>query len=171
MCDPVSLGIATAAMAATQSVASYVGMQQAYSANVEAANLGYANTQNSLMQENRQAGDKFSQQSLDSAIAAAKSQGQIANVESIQGGASSSVIQNINASMFGIGRQTAAEGANYADTREQIMQGNVDSQLKRESQINSVPQANPVSLILGLGSAAASGASTYQKQVQMGGGS
>jgi len=113
MCDPVSIGIATFALGATQSVMQHVGTNKAFEANQEASNLSYAQESNAIARQEAQTDRAYSENVLDTAITTLKAQGEVAAGASQQGLASSSIVRAINADMFGIGRQATVEEQNY----------------------------------------------------------
>jgi hypothetical protein len=162
MCDPLSIGIATAALSVGQQVTSYIGTNQASAANQVAANLNFARENEAISRQKVQLDKQASENALDTAITAARARGEITASASDRGLASSSITQQINAAMFGVGRQASIEDINLTSQRRNLLEGRVDADIKRQSQIASMPKAGAVSLILGVGSGLAKGASAYK---------
>lgn len=163
MCDPLTISAAAAAaLSMGQAAMTHIGTNRAYAANEQAANLGYAQDQNALGQQQVQLDQERSQSALDTAISTLQAQGQIAASASSSGLASSSLIHSVNASMFGIGRQVDAEKTNDFNTRQAIAASRTEADLKRQNQINSRTRSSGLELALGIAQAGAKGYSTYQ---------
>jgi cell division protein FtsL len=149
-------------LAIGQAGATYVGQKQAYSSNVTASNLTAANEYNILEQKRVQVDQERSESALDTAIAAAQSQGRITASASEQGLSNTSLIQALNADMFGIGRQASIESANDQNQRNQLSNESQGVELDRRARIASVSKPSGLSLVLGIGQGALGGISAYQ---------
>ncbi len=157
MCDPISIGAATAALAVGTAVADHVGTNQAYEANRQAANYNYANDLTTLGQKRVELDQQKSENAFDTAIATARENGRIAASAGDQGLGSSSIVQQLNSGMFGIGRQAGAEDLNDRNTRIQLAQETTGADIRRQSQINSKSRSSGVQLALGVGKGVLSG--------------
>lgn len=162
MCDPVSLGIATFALSATQAISSYVGQNALSKANEQAANYNYAREQGAINRQDVQLQEEHSQKVMDTAIATLAARGDISASASSMGLSQGSLASQINASMFGIGRNATIEDKNFTNQRIELANSRTDAELKRQNQINSQPRATTASLVLGLGKSALSGYNSYQ---------
>lgn len=161
MCDPVSIGIATFALGATQAVATHVGMNQQYEANRQAANYNYAREQEAINRQYSQLQQEHSQQVLDTAITALKARGDISASAADMGLAPTSISHQLNASMFGLGREATIQDKNFQNQRVEIANSRTDAELKRQNQINSKPRSNAAMLALGIGNSALQGFNSY----------
>jgi len=161
MCDPVSIGIATFALGATEAVSQHVGQNALYKANKQASNYNYAREVEAIGRQDSQLQQEHSQQVLDTAIAALKSQGAIAASASDMGLARGSILQQVNASMFGLGRDASAQERNFTNQRIEIANSRTDAELKRQNQINSVSKSNFAQLALGIGKAGVQAFGSY----------
>lgn len=153
MCDPLSIGVATFALGATQAVSSYVGQNAMAKANKEAANYNYAREIDAVNRQDSQLQQENSQQHFDTALTSLKARGDIAASASDMGLSSSSLISQVNANMFGVGRQASIEQRNFDNQRYELANSRVDADVRRVSQINKVPKATVASLVLGIGQA------------------
>lgn len=162
MCDPLSIGIATFALGSAQAVTSHIGQNQAYKANEKAANLNYAREQEAIGRQAVLVDKEQSETAFDTAIATAQAEGDIAVSASERGLGASSISQQLNAAMFGIGRQATMEDANFSTQRQNLAESRTDAELKRQSQINSKQKSGALSLVLGIGSAGLQGANAYK---------
>lgn len=161
MCDPVSIGIATFALGTAQAVSTHVGMNAAYEANRQAANYNYARDVEAANRQDSQLQQEHSQQVLDTAIAGLKARGDISASAADMGLAPSSISHQINAAMFGLGRQATIEDKNFSNQRIEIANSRTDADIKRQSQINSKSKSNAAMLALGIGSSALQGVNSY----------
>ncbi len=161
MCDPVTIGALTAVLGATEAVTSYVGGRQASEANRQAANFNYAREQDAIGRQDVQLQQENSQKAFDTAITSASERGKIA-VSAAEGGlAPSSMISQLNAGMFGIGRSRDAELTNLTNTRNQLSENRVDAAIKRDTQIASMPKPTVASLVIGVGKAGLAAGNAY----------
>ena len=161
MCDPATIGLVTFGLGALQTGLSYVGQNQAAKANEKSANLTAANEFNTRQQQATELDQAKSERAVDTAITTAQSEGAISASASERGLGSQSLIQSLNASMFGIGRNASIEDLNDQNQRVQLGNEATGSEIRRQSRINSVQKGNPLSLVLGVGGAALSGATAY----------
>lgn len=157
MCDPVSIGIATFALGTAQTVSTYVGMNQQYEANRQAANYNFAREREAINRQDSQLQQERSQQVLDTAIAGLKARGDISASAADMDLAPSSISHQLNAAMFGLGRQATIEEKNFRNQRTELSSNRTDAELRRQSQINSKAKSNVAMLALGVGNAALSG--------------
>jgi hypothetical protein len=162
MCGPLAVGGLSALLAVGQTVSGYIGQKQAYNSNVIASNLTAANESNILDQKRVQIDQERSESVLDTAITAAESQGRISASASERGLSNTSLIQALNADMFGIGRQASIESANDQNQRNQLSNEKQGVELDRRSRIASVSKPSGLSLVLGIGQGALGGISAYQ---------
>lgn len=161
MCDPGTIAAFTLALGATEAVSSYVGGKQAAEANRQAANYNFAREQDAIGRQDVQLQQENSQKAADTAITQAAERGKIA-VSAAEGGlAPSSIVSQLNAGMFGIGRQRDAELTNFTGQRNQLSENRVDAAVKRDTQIASMPKPTVASLVIGLGKAGLSAANAY----------
>lgn len=161
MCDPVTIGAATLALSGLETVSAYVGGRQAAEANRQTANYNYAREQDAIGRQDIQLQKENSQKAFDTAITTAAARGKIAASAADRGLAPSSLVSQINAQMFGIGRQVDAEQTNFNQQRQQLSENRVDAAIRRDSQIASMPKPTAASLVIGLGKAGLSGANAY----------
>ena len=157
MCDPVSIGIATFALGSAQAITSHIGQNQAYKANEQAANYNYARENEAVMRQSVQLDKEQSESAFDTAIAGIRAEGDIVASASDRGLGSSSIAQQLNASMFGLGRQATIEDANFRTQRGNLASSRTDAELRRQSQINSKTKSGALNLALGIGGAGLQG--------------
>lgn len=158
MCDPVSIGIATATLGTLSSISEYVGQNQAAKSNQEAANYNFAREREAIGKQGVQLDRENSEAAFDTAITTAGERGRIVASASESGLAPASISQQLNASMFGIGRNRTVEETNFTARRNSLADSRVDAAIKRDSQIASMPRASVASLVIGIGKSALSGA-------------
>lgn len=164
MCDPVTaLAVVSTATAAASSVASFVGQGQKYGQNEIAANLAYASNQNVDAQKATQVDQQQSQNTLEAAIARAKGLGRVSASASSMGADAASTAADVQGVDFSVGRQLGVENINASNSRLQIANDETGNWFRKQSQINSVEQASPAALGIGLAGDALSGATTYAK--------
>lgn len=161
MCDPLSIGIATFALGATEAVSSYGGTNQAYEANRVASNFNYARDLEAVGRQDNQLQQERSQQVLDTAIAGLKARGDISASAADLGLAPTSISQQLNASMFGLGRSASIEDRNFKNQRTELANSRTDAEVRRQSQVNSRSQASVASLALGVGKAGLQAAGSF----------
>ena len=161
MCDPVSIGIATFALGTTQAVATHAGMSQQYEANKLAANYNYAREQEAISRQDVQLQQEHSQQVLDTAIAALKARGDISASAADMGLAPSSISHQLNAGMFGLGREATIQDKNFQNQRTELANSRTDAALKRQNQINSKPKSNAATLALGVANSGLQAVNSY----------
>jgi len=157
MCDPVTIGLTTAALSIASTVTGYIGQNQAYEANRQASNLNYAREMEAVGRQQVQLDKKASENAFDTAIATVRAQGDISASASDRGLSTQSIAQQLNATMFGIGRQATAEDINDQSVRDNLAASKTDADLRRQSQINSVQKGSALSLAIGIGQGALSG--------------
>lgn len=161
MCDPVMIGAATAALSIGQAAMTYVGANQAYEANRQAANLSYAQDSNAIGRQQVQLDQERSESALDTAIASLQAQGEIAASAASSGLASSSIIRSVNAEMFGIGRNATAEEKNNLNRRVELASSRSEADLRRQNQINSRSRSSLLELGVNVGAGALQGYNAY----------
>ena len=163
MCAPLIVGGLSAALSIGQTALGFVGQRQAFRANERAANLTAANERNILEQQRVQLDQERSETVLDTAIASAQSQGRISASASERGLGNASLIQSLNADMFGIGRQASTEEANDQNARNQLATQSQGITLDRNARVASVSKPSGLGLVLGIGSGVASGITSFQQ--------
>lgn len=168
MCDPVTIGIATAAIGVGQAVSSYVGQNQRAAANTKAANMNYAGQVGAINKQDAQLQQEHSEQSFDTALTQLKAKGDIAASAGDMGLSSGSLVSQVNAAMFGVGRQNAVEQTNFDNQRAQLASSKYNAAVARNNQIAQVPKASTASLVLGIGSAALQGDNAYNSATKAG---
>lgn len=161
MCDPVSLGIAAAAVGAVGAGASFAGANRAADDNLHAANRTAASSFNALETRRTQQDAQHSEDSVTALIDAAAARGRISASASDFGGDASTITQQVNAADFGTGRVLAIGNLNAQNAAKDIASAKNDNETRRVNQIGAVKGASPLSLALGISSAALSGANTY----------
>ncbi len=161
MCDPVSLGIASFALGAAQSVMGFVGASQDAKAEREAAVRENAQTQNQLslrqVQEQEAAARSNQSQNLEEAQAAADAEASAA-VGGVSGLSLSSVLQDVRRRAAN-NRQATSE--NVKMTVAQLSLDKKGSANRAQSRINAARPPNPFTLVAGIGSAALGGFNEY----------
>lgn len=162
MCDPVSIG--TAALMALTTVTEHIGTNQAAAATEQAANIDFARESDALARDQVSLDQEKSEKAFDTAITAARSKGDIFTFGADTGASSTSLAQQLNASMFGIGREATADDINDTNARVEIANRRGDAQVRRQSRINSAPRSSTLSLLIGLGTAGVQGASMNAKR-------
>lgn len=161
MCDPISLAVTSAALGIGQAASQFQGEQNAHKSNEVAANLNYAQQFNTEQAKATQIDANTSATSFDSAITAAQAKGRIAASAADSGMGGSSLTQNLNASLFGIGRQDSVSQFNDQSQRNQLGSDLTGAEISRRAQIARVPNPTGASLVLGIGKGVMSGFSTY----------
>lgn len=161
MCDPVSIGIATFALGATEAVSTHIGTNRAYEANRQASNYNYAREADAIARQDNQLQQEHSQQVLDTAIASLRSQGSIAASASDMGLSGGTLVQQINAGMFGLGREASIQDRNFNNQRVELANSLTDAELKRQNQINSMSKSNFAQLALGVSKAGLQAVGSY----------
>lgn len=162
MCDPLTIGVGVALLGAAQTVTEHIGTNAAYKANKQAANYSYARDTEAINRQDSQLQAEHSESAFDTAIAIAGESGRISASASESGLGSSSIASQLNAAMFGAGRQATAEDINFRNTRAEIASSRTDAELRRQAQINSKPRSGTLSLAIGLGQDAMSGFNAAQ---------
>lgn len=161
MCDPVTIALSTAAVAAATTGLSYAGQQQRAASTAQAANLNFANNSNALGAQATQVDEQHSENALSTIIEGAKNAGRIsAGASSLSLGASSTAGQE-NANDVDIGRSLAIGDLNQQNKDLQIGMDVQSAGVARQSQIAQAPPPSLASLVVGLGDAAVKGANTY----------
>jgi len=158
---PMIAAISSFALQAGSSVLGFVGQNQAASANRDAANIDHARDTDALNRRQVELDQIDTENAVDTAIASLQAEGQIAASATARGLAGPSVVQALNASMFGVARDVTAEHITDQNQRLGIARSREDADVRRQSRINQVPRGSVVRLALGLGNAALSGYNTY----------
>jgi hypothetical protein len=169
MCDPVSLGLiaaATFAVGAASDISQYMGEKQAYKVNQQVANLNYANNANIIQQKRVQLDQEKSEKAVDTAITTVRAEGAVSAAAGSMGLSSSSIVQAINADMFGIGRQFTADETNDQNQRLQLANELSGADIERRGKIASVSKPGLGTLGIAIAGDAVKGVGTY---VSMGG--
>lgn len=162
MCDPLTISaVATAALSIGSSVLEYQGTREAYAQNQAMANYNYALDRETLGRKAVELDQAKSENAVDTAIAAARAQGDIAASASEQGLSSGSIIRAVNASMFGLGRDYSAEQINDQSQRVQLAADARGAEIARRNQIAQRPKASKAGLAIGVGKGLLSGFNTF----------
>lgn len=162
MCDPITIAAATFALGTTQAVAQHIGTNNIYEANRQASNYNFARETEAINRQDSQLQQERSQQAMDTAIATLKAQGDISASAGDMGLSGTSIARQINASMFGIGRQATTEEINFRNQRVELASSRTDAEIRRQSQINSKPRSSVGMLALGIGEAGLSATNAYK---------
>ncbi len=161
MCGPLAMAAVPAAMGVVSAVAGYSGKATAYNQNVQAANLGYANSANQVNQQRTQIDTQQSENTATAVIDKAKAAGAISASASAMGTGGTTAAEMENASANSAGRNLGIQDINSSNQRLQTSSELSDAVLRRQSQINQVQAPSKLSLALGIGGALASGAKDY----------
>lgn len=163
MCDPITLGVASFAIGAAQSIIGFVGAAQDASNAREAAVKENAENQNQLTlrqaQEEQAAAAKRQEQNLREAEAAAD----------VEVGAASAGVAGISLDsiLTDVGRRAANNRSAISENSRmaiaQISQEKRASVLRAEGKVAAAKGPNPLSLVAGIGAAALGGYNTYNK--------
>lgn len=161
MCDPLTLGLATFAISGTQQVAQFQGQQaQAVQARAN-ANAEFRSEFEALGRRSTEIEQAQSEERFDLAIQAQREQGRIAAAGASAGLSATSLGQQLRVATFEEGRSVAAsERQNEFDQRQ--IQVDADAAASRQQSILDANRGpNPLNLLLGIGSSALGGASTF----------
>lgn len=161
MCDPLTIGIATAALSVGSAVVEHIGTNQMAKATETAANLDYANRVNVINQQAVQLDQEKSARAEDTAIAAAQAEGRIAASAADRGLGYSSISQALHSEMFGLGRQDSIANLNDLNQRAQLANEQQGAAIAREAKIASAPKSGLLNLGLGVGKGVMSGFNAY----------
>lgn len=161
MCDPVSIAAATAVISTASATMGFVGQQQQYKSNAQMANITAANTYNGQQEQSAQIDAQQSENTVNAIVQRAQGEGVISAHAGAFGLSGSTTSRLSNAVDFASGRQLSVEDLNSSDQRLQMQNVMVGTDLTRQAQINSVAQADPLSLALGVAKAGLSGTSAY----------
>ena len=161
MCDPLSIGIATATVGAASSIMGFEGANQASHANANAANLQASNTYNALGEQESQIDAQQSENSVSALIARTQAQGRISASASSFGTGGATTAELSNATDNEAGRSLAIENLNSQSQRLQVQNQMQGAEITRRNKIASVPAGNPLSLVLGIAKAGLQGSSFY----------
>lgn len=161
MCSPQAMGAADATLGVAKDIMGFVGQQQAYHDNRIAANLQYANTSNIIGQQAEQTNVKQSQDTVSNIIDAAQRFGRIASSATSIGLGAGTVGAARSAGEVISNRRQGVIDFNSNSERLQLGNEQQGANLKRTSQINSVPKANILGLGLDIAGSAMGGAQTY----------
>lgn len=162
MCEPTLIAAATFALGATEAVSSYVGQNQLHRQATQTANYNFAREQDALTRQDTQLQQERSEAALDTAIATARAQGAISASASDFGTAPSSLAHQLNASLFGIGRQVTLDDINFRNQRRELQERRTDAEIRRQNTIAAHPSASSASLLLGLGKAGLGAYKSYR---------
>lgn len=161
MCDPLTIGLTTAAVGTASSVMGFEGQRQAYNSNAQMANLSAASNYNALQEQAAQVDAQQSEATVNAVIERAKTQGAISAYAGSFGLGGATTARAENAAAFSAGRQLSVEDATAQNQRLQIGTELTNNELQRQAKINSMPQANALGMVLGIAKAGLSGVSAY----------
>lgn len=161
MCDPITIGAATALLGVGQVAMQTIGQNQLAESTRTAANLNYAQASDVTQQKAMQLDQEKSQTAMDTAITTARAQGEIANSASSQGLGKASISSALHAEMFGIGRNQGIADLNDLNARAQLANEMRGAAITRETTIAGAPKASALAVGLGVGSALLGGANSY----------
>lgn len=163
MCDPLSISAVTTAVSMASAGMAYIGQNQQAAANQQAANVAYAQNENSAQQRYTQIGQEQSENTVNAAIARAKAQGGVSASASSFGFGEDTTGRLSQAADFASGRQLSLMDVNSENQRVATGDQEQANWLNRQSQINSVMPGNPLALGVNLAGDAAKGAADYSK--------
>lgn len=162
MCDPATIiAGATLALGVGSTVSSYMGQRQQITVDRQVSNLNFAQQSNIISQKKIQLDQGKSEDAFDTAIATVRAQGAVAAGAANQGLSGASIIQAVNADMFGIGRQVEAQNINDENQRIQLANELAGADLTRRSEIASKKKPGALDLALGIGGDVLKGVSAY----------
>lgn len=161
MCDPVSLAVATAAVGTVQAGASFAGANRAADDNLHAANRTNASGFNALELRRTQQDAQHSEDTVTALIEQTAARGRISASASALGSDAGTIAAQSNAADFGTGRALAIGNLNAQNASQDVARAKEDNNTRRVNQISQVRRGSPLSLALGISSAALSGANTY----------
>lgn len=162
MCGPLAIAGASMALGIAQSAMSFVGQQQAYSQNREAANIQYANTWNAEQQKAGQVNQKQSEDKLSNVIDFAQHFGRIAASATTMGVGSGTLGAVQSSAGVESNRKAGIIDLNARNERGQIGTELQAANLRRTATINSVAKPNLLSLGLSIGGDVLGAGSTYR---------
>lgn len=172
MCfDPVTAGFLSFAVGAVQSIAQYNAQAEEAAATRKASLQAYANDQNAIAHRQIQEADAGSQKVQQVNLEEAK------KVSEVRLSASSAGVTGISVgNLVGdVTRQASQNRQNQFDNTKmainQLQLERKSSQSQAQSRINSAPRPSALGLIAGIGGAALSGMSTYNRQMSYADGS
>lgn len=161
MCSPQIAGSAQGVLSMAQTITSFIGAQQAYSANRQAANLNFANKTNALNAENTQLSEQSSEDHVSNAIKSAQQYGRIASTAASLGLGLSTLSPYLGAAQANVGRTQAIEDLNTSAKRQNIVAQQTGAEQERVSTIISKAKPNLLNLALNLGTDAVGGTATF----------
>lgn len=154
MCDPVTLGVASFAVGAAQTVVGYMGQQaqfkaqqQAYAENVRSARESAMRTYESQQRRIMQEAAKASQEKTDAAIEAAQARS-TAETAAATAGVSGLSVDSLIADYYGKeARNAGVIDTNYEATRNYLVDSMQETRATAQNQINSMPRPTPPSFL------------------------
>lgn len=163
MCDPVTLGLFSAASGVIGSVTTYMGQSQMAKENKANAEQAWRDDQQQLtrreMQEEEALVQKQQSINLEEAEVLAT-----AKVGAVSAGAAGISVDNILADVSRrAARNRVTEKTNTKNTIMQIQMEKKASGTRAQGRINSMPPPSPLSLVAGLGSNMVSGYNSYTR--------
>jgi hypothetical protein len=161
MCDPVSLGVATAALSIGGAVSKFAGERSQAKSTRGAAISNFQATFSALEARSAEVSESQSEGSFDRAIEAASKQGLIAARASDAGLSGSTVGAQIQASGFETGREQSLTARQAELQRRQIAREIENENRAKVSTLNANRGPGLLSLVLGIGQGALSGASAF----------
>lgn len=161
MCDPVSIGVATAAVGAASSGLSFAGANRAADDARHGANLTYASTYNATERRRVQQEAQYSEDTVSNIIEATAARGRIAASASSMGLDQASTTQATNAADFAAGRSQSILDLNAQSAAGDIEQARQGANIERTNRLKANPDQSPLVLALGIAKAGLSGAGAY----------
>lgn len=146
MCDPVSLAVAAGTVSQAKNVLGFLGGQQAYNANRNAAYSTYGTTYNTLQQQEGQIDAQQSENTTSALIKGIAAQGRISASASSLGGDAASTAAQSGAADFDVGRGLSIQDLNSENQRVQNAAELTGAAIKRDSQINQVAKPSALGL-------------------------
>ena len=161
MCDPISIGVATAGVSAASAVYGFVGQAQQAKGARRTAGINYGQDYNEAAARGIQIDARQSELSVDALIKKVAAQGRISASAASLGLADPTVAAQGNAAGFEAGRDLEIENLNTINERAALARGLVGADLERQSRINANKGPSAFELGLGLSRAALKGVNAY----------
>lgn len=161
MCDPISIGAATAGLSGATEILKFTGQNRAWDDNRHAAGRTYASQFNAAEDQRVQVQAQTSEDTVSNLIEQLNQRGRISASAADLGVDASTATQQLNASEFAAGRTQAITDLNAANQGQAYKTGLVDADLRRQNQIRAVAKGSPVGLAMGLAGSALQGVGAF----------
>ncbi len=161
MCDPVSIGLTTAAVSAGSAIVGFIGESQQAKAARRADRINYAGDYNALADKGVQTSAAASEDRFQSYIESLKAQGRVSASAGSLGIGAQTAQQLTRAETGDITREAAISDLNYKNAQQQNQTENVSAYRAEQSRLAAHKGPTPGELVIGLAKSGLKGVSAY----------